>query len=346
MNDMRVVSALIRMYLSVFVWLVSDRRHARSEHDLIVWSIEDSYRRELGDGHSSGSALAAALTSHLPELAPLALYRKTLTDQASAPNGAGHLRIGRIAIAGVAAAIMIGLVWGTLAGVFRPAQGLHLVAQARPEREGATAPPNVLGPYDSQTEALAAIGAGLNGTSSPSGSRSDGYEGRNSTPRVTEPHSEPKGHCVVRVAPLAPDSGESVAAPPVCFDTLEASVLDAAGSAAAFDIGAQVQTLITVLSRPTALRVIGLSFAEPRYLAGGTIIWVADNNMGCATGLAYAIAVMPEGWDDVVSSAIPLGGCGTFTHYELTAFSGTRIDCTCDAMVAMDGLTSSIRWSP
>ena len=63
--------------------------------------------------------------------------------------------------------------------------------------------------------------------------------------------------------------------------------------------------------------MIGVDFAEPRYRKGGTIIWVADNELGCTTGLTYAAAEMPSGWNDATSSAIALGGCDTVTHYKL-----------------------------
>lgn len=340
---MGVVSALIRVYLSVFIWFVSDRPHARAEHRLILWSIEDNYLRARRDGHSPGRALVAAVVSHLPELTPLAVFRKTLTDQASAPDAPGHPRIGNIATVGIVMGVLMGLVLSARAGVFSPAEGLDFVAEAQPSGATAIGTPKTSGPYDNESDALAAIGADparLN----PGTLRGDGYGGQVAATADAK-RAEPKLNCVVRVAPLASGDTVSAVATPLCFDSLDAAVFEAVGSTASFALGAQVDTLVAALSRSNGPRAIGVSFAAPRYLKGGVIIWVAENDAGCATGLSYAAAVMPAGWDDVISSAIALGGCGTFTHYDLPKFSGARIDCTCGAMVAMDGLTSSVRWT-
>ena len=90
--------------------------------------------------------------------------------------------------------------------------------------------------------------------------------------------------------------------------------------------------------------VIGVSFAGPRF-SGGTLLWVTDNELGCETGLTYSASSMPVGWNDVVSSAVSLGGCGSFSHYEFDAFEEPAVICTCSVMFLLHDRTSSVRWA-
>lgn len=80
---------------------------------------------------------------------------------------------------------------------------------------------------------------------------------------------------------------------------------------------------------------------------GGASYWWYGTAGGCYNGQEYAVASMPAGWNDVVSSATGYNNC-YFEHYEHDNWGGTYVICTfdCPNMVTLNfnDKTSSLWW--
>jgi hypothetical protein len=135
---------------------------------------------------------------------------------------------------------------------------------------------------------------------------------------------QPTQHCVVQIEPLTPGKVASAMSEASCFDSFS-----------------DAQAIVP-LSHTT---VISIDYRDSNF-SGSTLTWVVDSSYGgCTTGYSYAAPSMPSGWNDVVSSARTYAGCSYNRHYEHTNYGGSKIDCYCATMGAMNDKTSSEKWN-
>jgi hypothetical protein len=146
-----------------------------------------------------------------------------------------------------------------------------------------------------------------------------------------------KGHCAA-----SPGQEPLVVS---CFDTFSDAIYFATGGAVRLPATVGPDELTEEMLQPAADRtVISVEYKDPNY-SGQSFVWYVNNSFGCTTGWSYAQPTMPSGWNDVISSSASYGGCTYVRHYEHTYYGGSKIDCTCATMGAMNDKTSSLKWS-
>jgi hypothetical protein len=93
--------------------------------------------------------------------------------------------------------------------------------------------------------------------------------------------------------------------------------------------------------------VIGIDYKNSNF-GGDSLPWIADNLVGCSTGLSYQAPSMPSGWNDEVSSADAFAGCDSYIHYEDNNYGGSQHECApdCATIGVMNDETSSEKWFP
>ncbi|MDO8690869.1 MAG: hypothetical protein Q7R39_12810 [Dehalococcoidia bacterium] len=218
----------------------------------------------------------------------------------------------------------------------------YAVIQALTEEEAAAGVPVQEAQYfDSFEEALQSIGADPDEYQA-------GEVSQANVSQAADPPSdaEPSRHCVVRVEPVRPRQEASRMSAATCFDSFSDAVYAATGGAvrlAPTVAPAEVteQTLNPLSSHQT---VISIHYRDSNF-SGVSFMAVANNTVGCTTGISYALPSMPSGWNDVVSSARTFAGCSFNRHYEHTNYGGAKIDCQCATMGTMNDKTSSLKWS-
>lgn len=213
------------------------------------------------------------------------------------------------------------------------------VAQALTEEELALGLTGDVQYFASQEDALHSIGQDPALYDTNSASVNDSVTSRPADP-------EPVGkHCVVEIESIQHGAAESKMSEAVCFDTfskaISASTLGEVRLAEGFQPAHLTPSMLVGTSSTT---VIGIDYSSPNF-QGSSLVWYANNTVGCNTGSSYAASTMPSGWNDVVSSAQTYGGCNNNPHYEHNNWTGASLTCTCSSMGVMDNQTSSERWS-
>ncbi|HLB47906.1 MAG TPA: hypothetical protein VJL59_12935 [Anaerolineales bacterium] len=156
--------------------------------------------------------------------------------------------------------------------------------------------------------------------------------------------SAPERHCVILIEPLQPGQQASVASEPVCFARFPDAIYAATGDTVRLAPAVRPADVTQDMLAPASTTVISIDYANSNF-QGSTLVWVANNSVGCNTGYSYSAPTMPSGWNDVVSSAQTYGGCNNNPHYEHTNYGGAVLTCTCSTMGVMDNATSSEKWS-
>lgn len=90
--------------------------------------------------------------------------------------------------------------------------------------------------------------------------------------------------------------------------------------------------------------VIGIEYQHSNHGGATYTIW---SGVTCA-GYNHWVSRMPNGWNDVISSARAFSGCNNAWHYEHTDHWGASFNCrtSCASLGdAMNDRTSSIYWS-
>ena len=143
-----------------------------------------------------------------------------------------------------------------------------------------------------------------------------------------QPPAPAGDHCVVSISPVQPGELHSVVSELQCYSTFS-----------------EAQAAVNGAGPESNGTVIGIDYWDVNF-QGSTLTWVADNTVGCNTGLSYSAASMPSGWNDTVSSARTHGGCSANTHYQDSSFGASQHVCQCATMDVMNDQTSSERWAP
>lgn len=213
------------------------------------------------------------------------------------------------------------------------------VAQALTEEELALGLTGNVQYFDSQEDALVSIGQDPALYRPASASTDDSAI---SPPADPEPIGR---HCVVQIEPVQRGATESEMSKAVCFDTFSQaiSVATQGDVVLAGDFQPANLTPSTLVSA-SSTTVIGIDYSNANF-QGSSLVWYANNTVGCNTGLSYSASTMPSGWNDVVSSAQTYGGCNNNPHYEHNNWTGASVPCTCSSMGVMDNQTSSEKWS-
>lgn len=223
----------------------------------------------------------------------------------------------------------------------------YAVAQALTEEEAAAGMPVQVKYFESFEEAMSSIHADPEDFSADSvAPASAAAETSRDGAAEASPERAPEKHCVVRIEPLRSGEEASAMSAATCFDRFSDAIYAATGGAVrlAPTVSPADVTEETVQPESSHQTVLSIDYRDSNF-SGSTLTWVANNTVGCTTGLSYAAPSMPSGWNDVVSSARTFAGCTYNRHYEHTNYGGSKIDCYCASMGAMNDKTSSEKWN-
>lgn len=223
-------------------------------------------------------------------------------------------------------------------GEVKEGSGPHCVGRALTEEEAAAGVPSEVECFDTFEEALRSINVEPEDLKTTSLPPPDAAVATDADEAGEAPSgAASKGHCAA-----SPGQDPLVVS---CFDTFSDAIYFATGGAVRLPATVGPDELTEEMLQPAADRtVISVEYKDPNY-SGQSFVWYVNNSFGCTTGWSYAQPTMPSGWNDVISSSASYGGCHYVRHYEHTYYGGSKIDCTCATMGAMNDKTSSLKWS-
>ena len=163
-------------------------------------------------------------------------------------------------------------------------------------------------------------------------------------------------HCIMHLESVPVDSkDQSRIISSSCYSTFADAISAATGGIVELDPNVLPEHLTQEMLEEQGMGsdgmssvVIGIDYDDVgRSSLFGT--WTYYGGAPCTASSGYIRDVMPDGWNDRVSSARSYSSCYRFYHFEHTLRQGTSITCDmgqmCDTMGYMHDRTSSLRWS-